>query len=195
MYIKKPIKIVKKILVYVLLFSTASAGFIKLDHAGNDLPENATSWACVLDNDANLIWEVKTKNQDSIHYYGNSYTWFDGNSGITNGAYSHNCNWYNFCNTARFVASVNRLGLCGLKNWRLPSYDELITLERYPNVNPTIDITFFPFTKAKQYWTMDSDPNDNNAVLDVPFFYGGSSGSGKTFDGYIRLVNDARKTR
>ena len=184
----------KKLLVSVLLFSTASASFIKLDHTGNNLPENTASWACVLDTKTNLIWEVKTKNQDSIHYYEDSYTWFDGSSGIANGAYSRNCNWYNFCNTAYFVASVNLLGLCGVKNWRLPTYRELITLKHYPDNNPTIDTNFFPFTKAKQYWTADSDPNDHDAVLDVPFFYGGSSGNGKIFDGYIRLVNNARKT-
>jgi len=41
----------------------------------------------------------------------------------------------------------------------------------------------------KSYWS--SNQLSNNIAIDVPFYYGGSQSSDKSFDAYVRLVSDA----
>ena len=129
------------------------------------------------------MWEVKTTNNTN-----NSYTWFNGKLGVINNDYSHNCNFDTHCNTELYIYVNNISNLCKYNDWRLPSYKELLTIKQYTDNDPTIDTNYFPNTKSKSYWSSYIDKEDNNAVLDVPFFYGGTTGSGMSFDGYISLV-------
>ncbi len=173
------------ILSIVIISLTANAKLYKISPRGDVLKNNAQDFICILDDKSKLIWEVKTNNK-GLQNTANTYTWFDGKTGVENGDYSHNCNWGNNCNTRAYIKALNASNLCKQSNWRLPSESELKTLLIYGDENPLINTNFFPNTKLKTYWTIDEI--DENIAIDVPFFYGGVKSSDKSFDAHIRAV-------
>lgn len=144
---------------------------------------------CVLDDKSQLLWEVKSSNKGLQNAH-NTYTWFNGKTGVENGDYSQHCNFIKNCNTQAFINALNQQQLCQKNTWRLPSDAELKTLLRYGDNEPLIDTQYFPNTRAQFYWT--AEDLDKNIAIDVPFFYGGSQGSDKSFDAHIRAVSDAQ---
>lgn len=177
----------KLFLLLFLLSLNASADLIKINQFGDTLPATSTDWACVLDDKTQLMWEVKTTDE-TLYNTSNTYTWYNKISGVSNGEYSHNCSFYDFCNTSLFIELVNEFKLCGYGNWRLPIHQELKSLIKYPDSEPLIDTTFFPNTQSGRYWTSTVDVKDSSVIKDVSFFYGGTSGSEKSFDSFIRVV-------
>tara|TARA_B100001079_G_C16290167_1_gene460595 strand:+ start:355 stop:906 length:552 start_codon:yes stop_codon:yes gene_type:complete len=181
-----------KITLFLSLFTLsvgAGAELFKASDRGNILSKDANEFSCVLDSKTKLVWEVKSSKK-GLQDKQNTYTWFDGDSGVENGKYSHNCNWGENCNTAAFVNAINNENVCKINSWRLPSEAELRTLIVYGDEDLLINTNFFPNTKLKSYWS--SDQMDENIAIDVPFFYGGVKSSDKSFDAHIRLVSDAK---
>jgi len=178
------------IFLFILTLSIgANAKLFKVSDQGNILKHNAKDWSCVLDDQSKLVWEVK-KTKKGLQSNQNTYTWFDGKTGVENGEYSRNCNQAQSCNTQSFINALNKNTLCKSINWRLPSEAELKTLLRYGDTEPLINTNFFSNTKSKPYWSSDSVNAD--IAVDVPFFYGGTQGSDKSFDSYIRAVRNAK---
>ena len=62
----------------------------------------------------------------------------------------------------------------------------------YNDDNPLINLKYFPNTQPQPYWTSMSHGHDDNVAIDVPFFYGGTNGSDKSFDSYIRAISNAK---
>jgi hypothetical protein len=180
----------KNILFFVitLLVSNASAQLVKVSDRGQILDHKSTVQRCILDDKAKLVWEVKLVNK-GLQNTQNTYTWFDGVTGEANGDYSQNCHWASACNTQAYVKAVNDIKLCQQSNWRLPSEAELRTLLVYGDEDLLINQAYFPNTQLKSYWS--SNQVNTQIAVDVPFFYGGSKSSDKSFDAYIRLVTDA----
>lgn len=182
-----------KITLFLIVLSIntwAAAGFVKVSGAGKLLADNAGKWSCVLDNKTQLMWEVKLRKY-ALQRAGNTYTWFNGKSGTKNGEYSHNCPQKNHCNTQAFIQALNAQTLCKFDDWRLPNADELRSLLRYKDNDPLIDSAYFPNTQPNLYWS-SSVLNNTDAAVDVAFFYGGTSGSEKSFDSYIRAVRNVK---
>lgn len=178
--------------IFSLCFSAlVSAQLIKISTVGDSLVDSAKQWDCVLDNETNLMWEVK-RNEKGLQDRKNTYTWFDGISGVENGEYSRNCHLGKECNTQGFIKALNESRLCQAANWRLPNTYELRSLLVFNNNNPLINTHYFPNTRSKPYWTSTSREDGINTAVDVPFFYGGTYGSGKSFDSYIRAVSDVK---
>lgn len=177
-------------LMVFLLNTGANATLIKAANTGVLLPDNAPQWACVFDDKTQLMWEVKRSTQ-GLQNSQHTYTWFDGKSGTENGEYSRNCHQKHTCNTQAFIRSLNAQTLCQADNWRLPNADELGSLLRYRDYDPLIDDAYFPNTRPGLYWS-SSSLNNTDAALDVAFFYGGTSGSDKSFDSYVRAVRDVK---
>ncbi len=173
--------------IFFVFNTLAQAQFIKVANTGKTLPHSAPHWDCVLDDKTGLLWEVK-KTQQGLQNTYNTYTWFDGKSGTQNGEYSHHCHWGKSCNTRAFISALNIAKPCQTNTWRLPRENELNTLLRYHDNNPLINTYYFPNTQSKSYWTQ-SELNSKTAI-DVPFFYGGTKSSGKSFDSHIRAVSD-----
>jgi hypothetical protein len=171
--------------IYIL---AANAQLIKVSAQGNILDRQAKNHRCVLDNQSKLAWEVKLSNK-GLQDSNNTYTWFDGKSGVNNGDYSHHCHWGKNCNTQTFIDALNQTKLCKQSVWRLPSESELRTLLVYGDNDLLVNLKFFPNTKRKSYWSRDEQ--DIDIAIDVPFFYGGSKSSDKSFDAHIRAVSDA----
>ncbi len=180
-----------KIIVFLVLFIytlIVNAQLIKVSERGNILKSGAKDHRCVLDQQSKLVWEVKL-NDKGLQDTNSSYTWFDGQSGVSNGGYSYRCHWGKNCNTQTFINALNIVKLCKQNTWRLPSESELRTLLLYGDNDLLINLLFFPNTKRKSYWS--ADELDTNIAIDVPFFYGGSKSSDKSFDAYIRAVSNA----
>lgn len=112
--------------------ATSSARYVKVSNEGKALPETAAfgygaqDWGCVYDRTTKLMWEVKTNDnglRDAIW----TYTWYDStqpevSKGVkTDTRGRTQCYNKGNCHTEYFVKEVNKAGLCGFKDWRLPS--------------------------------------------------------------------------
>ena len=176
---------------------TVTTGYIKISNSGAVLPDTATlgsganDWACTKDSKTGLTWEVKTDDRglrDKDWYY----SWYKpigdngGNAGYTDIDGNPNCSTQNNCNTDAFTNAVNTQGLCGKKDWRMPTKDELKTLVycsdgKYKTdgsctdyasfTRPTINTTYFPNT-SKFYWTSSPYPYYISYAWLVNFYYG-----------------------
>ncbi|ABL02395.1 conserved hypothetical protein [Candidatus Ruthia magnifica str. Cm (Calyptogena magnifica)] len=180
-----------KIIAFLSFFACVSivnAQLIRVSAQGNILENEFKNHRCVLDQHSKLVWEVKLSDK-GLQDTNNTYTWFDGKSGVDNGDYSHHCHWGKNCNTQAFINALNTVKLCKQSAWRLPSESELRTLLIYGDNDLLINPDFFPNTKRKSYWS--ADEQDVNIAIDLPFFYGGSKSSDKSFDAHIRAVSDA----
>lgn len=175
----------------------AGFSFTKLANSGKTLPnaavlgDGANDWACTRDNVTGLVWEVKTddggpRDQDW------TYSWYNPD-GTTNGGdpgfadASNNCFDATRCNTHHYVADVNSQGLCGAKDWRLPSRNELESLVSTPHT-PTIPPVFFPNTSLSSYWSSSTYARGTGAAWGVAFSTGYVGGFAKQGARPVRLV-------
>jgi hypothetical protein len=134
----------------------AGFSFTKIAATGESLPASATAWACVLDNVTGLMWEVKTddgglRDKDAL------YTNYSA-------AYNPSGKFGAATDAAGLARAVNAEGLCGIKDWRLPTVDELHGIADYshPLPGPAIDAAFFPNTANAFHWT--ASPHARRAV-------------------------------
>lgn len=109
----------------------AGFSFIKVDADGKPLSADATDWSCVKDKVTGLMWERKTSD-GGLRDKGNTYSWYNpdmntnGQSeGTKNGG---TCTGEIRCDTQAYIDEVNKNGLCGYKDWRLPTPNELYGL-------------------------------------------------------------------
>ncbi len=140
----------------------AGFDFTKIANNGSVLPASATlgsgasDWACTRDNVTSLIWEVKTTS--GLRSYSHSYSWYSSNS-ATNGGNAGtdsggSCQNVGRCDTEKFVADVNTVGLCGAHDWRMPSSKELMSIVDYSPIRDDIDASYFPNTiSVGGYWS------------------------------------------
>jgi len=135
------------------------AGFdlTKLDQNGKSLPTTAKKWQCVQDNYTGLMWEVKASGnglQQMVH----SYSWYmsdttlnGGAPGVKNGGKCADSR----CDTEGYIEAINKLELCGHKDWRLPLLEELRSIVDYSRAFPAIDLNYFPNTRSDPYWARE----------------------------------------
>jgi len=136
---------------------TGAAGFdfTKLAADGTELAASATSWNCVRDNTTQLIWEVNNSSANPVRDMTTTYTWANIQTPVTN---------------------VNALpagqALCGFRDWRIPTVDELHNLANTGVINPAIDTNYFPNTSNTQYWTKSIYAGNSTTPLTVDFSKG-----------------------
>jgi hypothetical protein len=184
----------------------AGFSFTKQDALGQGLHSSAPTWSCVRDNVSGLAWEVKTDNDD-LHSTYDFYNWYNTDPATNGGeiGYADNngavCFGYDenapatYCNTQAFVERVNNAGLCGAKDWRLPSKMELVSLINHNRIQPAIDIDYFPNTRDMDYWSSSPKAStSSNYVWSVTF----RDGKSRYFDldgrgtiKSVRLVRDS----
>lgn len=175
----------------------AGFDFTKVDASGKGRPVDAKQWHCVRDNHTGLLWEVKTDdNPVALRHKDHNYSWYDpgrekligkgghANEGICSGSQ---------CDTHAYVQAVNAKGLCGHKDWRLPTMTELRSIVDYGKRWPVIDTDYFPNTAAKMYWTAEPWPIKPNTAWAI-FFKSGKGSFRQTdeADVAIRLVRGNR---
>ena len=131
---------------------TGGFDFTKIDATGNKLAANASNWSCVQDNVTGLMWEVKTTS--GTHDKNKTYTWYNPDT-LTNGGDMGVPKAGS--NTFEFINIVNSQGLCGHKDWRLPTRQELDSTIHYGSTSSSkIDTVYFPHIQALSYWTATS---------------------------------------
>jgi hypothetical protein len=185
----------------------SSSNYTKISNTGVALPDTAilgsgsNDWACTKDNKTGLIWEVKTddgglRDKDWV------YSWykpsgdnggFAGYTDTTNG--TPNCSTQNNCNTDAFTNAVNTQGLCGKKDWRMPTKDELEGLfTKTSAVNQTLNVSlyinanYFPNTNF-EYWSSSPSANFSSHAWFVLFYFGNSTNYDKgNRSVFVRLV-------
>ncbi|UOG93574.1 MAG: DUF1566 domain-containing protein [Candidatus Thiothrix sulfatifontis] len=149
----------------------AGFSFTKIGASGEALPADAPQWRCVKDNVTGLIWEIKQGQTNQIigdaglHDPDDRYTWYNSNASVKGGHEGSadggeaNCSGYSaadtvsYCNTEAYVKRVNKAGLCGASDWRMPSVKELTSLADLSLTVIAIDQRYFPQTQATAYWS------------------------------------------
>ncbi len=155
------------------------------------LGSGTNEWACNRDNVTGLIWEVKT-DDGGLRDKDNTYTLYTpdfntngGDLGTENGG---TCTDAGNCDTEKYVASVNAVGLCGYGDWYLPQREELRSIINYGTYNPAIDVAYFPNTSMYWYWTASSPAQSSSKAEYVYFDYGYHDFHDKSAEHYVRLV-------
>ncbi|QTR48864.1 Lcl domain-containing protein [Candidatus Thiothrix anitrata] len=197
----------------------AGFSFTKIGANGETLPNSATDWYCVKDNVTGLIWEIKqgtpnnVKGDSGLHDPDDTFTWYEpdntkngGNAGDPAGIpgsinvnYGKTCYGHDhktvatWCNTKAYVDRVNTDGLCGAKDWRLPSKEELLSIVSYDRDNPAIDTDWFPDTPSESpalFWSISSYAYYyfDYYAWRVDFGGGGASSYFKSSGSRVRLV-------
>ncbi|MBK5930897.1 hypothetical protein CCR82_10260 [Halochromatium salexigens] len=133
---------------------------------------DGTRWSCVRDNHTGLIWEVKT-DDDGLRDKDHEYTWYNpetngGRAGTQDGG---SCNQSD-CDTHAYVQAVNEQGLCGAKDWRLPSVDELLSIVSNDRTDPAIDTNYFPNARSSRFWSSSPVASASNGAWVVHFDHG-----------------------
>lgn len=85
-----------------------------------------------------------------------------------------------------------RLDLANRKDWRVPKYDELLSLVDYDVTNPSA-IQKIKHIKPVKYWTSTASVKQKNSNWFVDFKYGTSDISPDTVRYNIRCVRDMAK--
>lgn len=153
----------------------AGFSFTKLDGSGRPLPASASDWSCVKDNVTGLIWEIKT-NDGGLRNMNHSYSWYNSNPATNGGDVGTEsggtCYSAGRCDTEKFVADVNAAGLCGAKDWRMPTIDELQSIVDYSRFNPAIDTAWFPNTTSSWMWSSSPHAYYTSRAWNLNVYYG-----------------------
>jgi len=141
--------------------------YTKLDANGNDLSDNATTWAMVRDNVTGLIWENKT-DDGGIRDKDNTYTWQNARD--------------------VFIAQLNNDNFGGHSDWRMPTILELSMLVNADEWSPVINTDYFPNTMSSIYCSSTTDAYDTDYAWGVDFGYGDVYGYSKSGSHYVCAV-------
>ncbi len=175
--------------------------FTKLDGDGQPLANQEaiytiTPWDCVRDNVTGLVWEVKNID-GGLRDQNHTYTWYhpdpERNGGAPGTPDGGECTGGIACDTHTYVNAVNRRGLCGAGDWRLPTRAELRTIVDYKAEFPAIDTDYFPNTVARSFWTIEPNTTYPNYAWHTDFKFGlASYYYNKSGRKAVRLVRGGR---
>lgn len=168
----------------------------KISAQGSAISTEAVEWSCVLDNQTELMWEVKSAiGESGINDADYVYSWFKTSDidfkghGVTeNGGI---CIDSSHCDTEKFVHNMNQLNWCGFNDWRLPTRLELQSIINYSRAIPAVEYLFFPHTQNDYYWTADIDIDDLDSAWMVNFLYGNIQGNLTSIPRAVRLVRNS----
>ncbi|MGI9945925.1 Lcl domain-containing protein [Vibrio hyugaensis] len=101
--------------------------FVKLDSQGTALAADATEWACTMDERTGLVWENKSADASSVQFKDRTFVY----ESATFKPYYEDLEVVGcvdaadgICSTSQYVEHINKQSLCGITDWRLPTYQE-----------------------------------------------------------------------
>ena len=103
----------------------------KWSDTGNEA--DGTRWDCIQESDTGRMWEVKPKTPNQLRNSDSTFTYYIPNPRVAGswvGSETSNgiCNSLpsgKNCNTQNYVDAVNSVGVCGKKDWRLPTQTDV----------------------------------------------------------------------
>lgn len=177
---------------------TGAFNFSKIDAFGFVLANSAPAWNCILDNTSGLMWEVKTRDgswRDREMIFANYDNFAVGNKqdggetpvDASESQYPGSPNSYK--------NSVNSSGLCGYKDWRLPTPLELQGIMNYSGAGTkAIDTLWFPDVTwtypnvALYYWSSSPRQGSTNQAWYALLNQGSLEADYRYFVMNVRLV-------
>ncbi|MFQ2543816.1 DUF1566 domain-containing protein [Aeromonas caviae] len=144
----------------------------KLDGKGQPLADNADEWECVEDLNTGLVWEKKLADPDSPRDLHKVFAWEFGNYHPSQAELDYACpEGEAICSTEQYRQWLNGQRLCGIGHWRLPTAQELGSLQHYGSLARqdgqlvTLDVRYFPDVGPSSgdfdgsYWTQTLTPS------------------------------------
>ncbi|WP_323916555.1 Lcl C-terminal domain-containing protein [Aeromonas caviae] len=144
----------------------------KLDGKGQPLADNADEWECVEDLNTGLVWEKKLDDPDSPRDLHKVFAWEFGNYHPSQAELDYACpEGEAICSTEQYRQWLNGQRLCGIGHWRLPTAQELGSLQHYGSLARqdgqlvTLDVRYFPDVSPSSgdfdgsYWTQTLTPS------------------------------------
>jgi hypothetical protein len=139
-----------------------------------------------------LMWEVKTSH--GLRGQNNTYTWYNpdnawngGLAGTKNGGVCEE----SACDTHAYAEAVNAGGLCGGRDWRLPTRKELLSIVDNGRPEPAVEARYFPNTPAADFWSATPYADHSNSAWLVSFDLGEVYTFEKSKGTHVRLVRQA----
>ena len=130
--------------------------FQRIDHGGQEVENSAVGHACVHDQVTTLLWAVPQPGSAELDP-NHRYSWFDARAAAGSdeaGLQGGGVCGIAHCDTAALVDAVNRRGLCGHADWRLPSREEAILLGKYHGGTVlALNRRLFPHGAGEEFWT------------------------------------------
>ena len=179
--------------------SLSTGRYIKLDKRGQPLSNqslsyDSQSWACVIDTQTHLTWEVKSR-QGTLNKNTHTYSWYNSDIQVNGGFRGYENNGHcaaSPCNTEAFTHKLTEKKYCGSTHWRVPTREELRSLVDYslPFPGPVINIEYFPNTLPQFYWSAISDASNRESAWGIGFTFGYDYSYFKSNAAALRLVHD-----
>ena len=146
-----------------------------------------------IDNIEKLVTETLEKAQPTRFIDNGDYTVTDPKTGLT---------WIKdptaldkkFSKTMTYEdadKACKELNIGGLKDWRLPTREELLTIVDLTRYSPAID-PIFVNTKCSWYWTSTPYAGYSDGAWIVYFANGYTYGDGKAYEYYVRPVRSSQ---
>ncbi|POC50690.1 DUF1566 domain-containing protein [Vibrio vulnificus] len=156
-----------------------SLSFLKIDAQGErlarqDLPYIATPHSCTVESITGRTWAVPNSEMEEgdriRHWYGIDNRYLHGdNLAVSDDQYNGFCVALNGdvysqdkarqCTVNQLVQRANESKLCGISEWRLPTYEEtlnILTLKGKPQLN--FDDDYFPSIDGNLLWMSEHNP-------------------------------------
>ena len=149
--------------------------------------------SCLRDAQTGLVWELKS-DQEGLRDWRNTYSWFNPTQAHHELDYRGTADTGSCagsqCDTWSIVAAANDQMLCGFDDWRMPSKDEIFSISDLSKAKspPTIDVEYFPYTQAAEYWTANDYSFQPDAAWAWNFQFGHDRVDWKKEAKFVRLV-------
>jgi hypothetical protein len=130
--------------------------FTKLGDDGSTLPADADVWSCLLDTRTGLIWEVKTddgglRDKDWRYRY-------NGSAGLSPAGTDYPCVGVSACNPMSYIEALNAYGVCGKRDWHLPTASDMAGIAEPHNAPPHINLAAFAVNTDLPYCIAKVEP-------------------------------------
>lgn len=148
--------------------------FIKIGADGEKLLDHAGAAVCALDKKTGLLWEIKTFD-GGVRDVESTYDLVAKDSVIDDVLSIRGECYKIYCTSDSYLEYLNDTKLCGLDNWRVPTFYEFESILDRRYYDPVINQGVFRNERGAKYWTATTLKNDPSMVMQIDFFNGSSS--------------------